>query len=333
MKAIVHAGQSGLKGLSYEEVKDTRPGVGEVKVRLASAGLNHRDLFIMADRTEEDAPLIIGSDGAGRIEAIGEGVVNHLVGAEVIINPCIGWESTHNVPYVPAIVGGPSEGTFAETIIIPAQNAISKPAYLTWEEAGVLPLSALTAYRALFTRGRLQPGEHVLIPGIGGGVATYAMMMALAAGARVSVTSRSEKKRKAALAHGADHAFDSHSDWKESMNGDTVHLILDSIGPATFPHYFDIIKPGGRIVTFGASSGGEMEIPMRAIFFPQISIIGSSMGSGEEFAAMLRFMERHLLRPIIDSVYPLQDTAQAFQRMQQGEQFGNIGLCIGEGIC
>lgn len=328
MKAIVHVGESGLTGLKYKEIMDKQPGVGEVKVRIEAAGLNHRDLFIMAARTEQDVPLIMGSDGAGRIEAVGEGVFNHTVGAEVIINPCIGWESTDNVPYVPAIVGGPSDGTFAESIIIPAQNAISKPAYLSWEEAGVLSLSALTAYRALFTRGRLQQGEHVLIPGIGGGVATYAMMMALAAGARVSVTSRSETKRQAALAHGANHAFDSNGDWKESLNGDPVDLILDSIGPATFPHYFDIIKPNGRIVTFGASSGDRMEIPMRSIFFPQISIIGTSMGSSEEFADMLQFMEHHSLRPIIDRVYPLQDTVQAFHRMQQGAQFGNIGIRI-----
>ncbi|MGO4699503.1 zinc-binding dehydrogenase [Paenibacillus sp. 2TAB26] len=326
MKAIVHAGMNGSKGLTYEDVIDKQPGFGEVKVRLKAAGLNHRDLFLMADRTNKDAPLIIGSDGAGRIEAVGEGVTNLIVGTDVIINPCIGWEITQNVPTVPAIVGGPSDGTFAEFIIIPAQNAVSKPAYLSWEEAGVLPLSALTAYRALFTRGRLQQGEHILIPGIGGGVATYAMLMASAAGARVSVTSRSETKRQAALAHGADHAFDSHSDWKESMKGETVDLILDSIGPATFQQYFDIIKPNGRIVTFGASSGDRMEIAVRSIFYPQISIIGTSMGSSEEFIAMLQFMELHSIRPIIDSVYPLQDTLQAFQRMQQGEQSGNIGI-------
>ncbi|MFF2017835.1 zinc-binding dehydrogenase [Paenibacillus sp. NPDC058177] len=328
MKAIVHAGKSGLKGLEYKDMIDKQPGAGEVKVRIKAAGLNHRDLFIMAGRTEQDDPLIMGSDGAGKIEAVGEGVSNHTVGADVIINPCLGWESVDNVPHIPAIVGGPSEGTFAESIIIPAQNAISKPAYLSWEEAGVLPLSALTAYRALFTRGRLQQGEHVLIPGIGGGVATYAMMMALAAGARVSVTSRSEAKRQAALAYGANYAFDSNDDWKESMNGNSVDLILDSIGPATFPHYFDIIRPNGRIVTFGASSGDRIEIPVRSIFFPQISIIGTSMGSSEEFADMLEFMERHGLRPIIDRVYPIQETVEAFHRMQQGEQFGNIGIRI-----
>jgi len=329
MKAIVHAGSGGLEGLKYIDRLDKQPGAGEVKVSLKAAGLNHRDLFIIAGRSEQDAPLILGSDGAGRIEAVGEGVSHHQIGDPIIINPCIGWDSPDDVPHVPAIVGGPSDGTFAESIIIPAQNAVRKPSYLSWEEAGVLPLSALTAYRALFTRGGLQQGEHVLIPGIGGGVATYAMLMALAAGARVSVTSRSGTKRQAALTHGAHHAFDSHSDWKKSMNGDTVNLILDSIGPATFPHYSDVIKPNGRIVTFGASSGDRLEIPMRSIFFPQITIIGTSMGSSEEFAAMLQFMEKHSLRPIMDQMYDLQDTVQAFHRMQQGEQFGNIGIRIG----
>ncbi|MFD0712084.1 zinc-binding dehydrogenase [Paenibacillus sp. GCM10027626] len=328
MKAVVHAGQSGLNGLSYKDMSDKQPGYGEVKIKLKAAGLNHRDLFIMASRTEGDSPLIIGSDGAGRIEAAGEGVTGLAVGSDVIINPCIGWESPNDVPAVPAIVGGPSDGTFAEYIIVPALNAVKKPAYLSWEEAGVLPLAALTAYRALFTKGHLQRGEHVLIPGIGGGVATYAMLMALAAGARVSVTSRNEAKRQAALTYGANHAFDTHSNWKESMNGDAVDLILDSIGPATFPFYFDVIKPNGRIVTFGASSGDRIEMPIRDIFFPQISIIGTSMGSSEEFAAMLQFMESHSLRPIIDQVYPLQDAFTAFHGMKQGEQLGNIAIKI-----
>lgn len=326
MKAIVHSGENGLKGLVYKDVLDKQPGFGEVKIKLKAAGLNHRDLFLIADRTTGDAPFILGSDGAGMIEALGEGVASLAIGSEVIINPCIGWELTRIVPTVPDIVGGPSDGTLAESIIIPARNAVAKPPYLSWEKAGVLPLSALTAYRALFTRGRLQKGEHVLIPGIGGGVATYAMLMALAAGAQVSVTSRSTAKRQAALSHGAHHAFDSHDVWKESMNGEQVDLILDSIGPATFQQYFDVIKPDGRIVTFGASSGDRVELALRSVFFPQISIIGTSMGSSEEFRDMLQFMERHAIRPIVDRVYPLADTPLAFQRMEQGEQFGNIGV-------
>lgn len=328
MKAIVHAGRQGIEGLEYKAQPDKLPSRGEVKVRLKSAGLNHRDLFLMAERTDQDTPLILGSDGAGIVEAVGADVVNLTIGTEVIINPCIGWKKTIQVPTVPAILGGPVDGTFAESVILPAHNAVSKPAYLSWQEAGVLSLSALTAYRALFTRGNLQRGEHVLIPGIGGGVATYAMLMALAAGAKVSVTSRSEVKRQAAIDLKVNHAFDSHGDWKASLKGDTVDLILDSIGPATFQQYFEVLNPNGRIVTFGASSGDEIRIPVRALFFSQMSIIGTSMGSSEEFTDMLQFMEQHLLHPIIDSVYPLKDTVLAFQRMQRGEQLGNIGIAI-----
>ncbi|MFN2746832.1 zinc-binding alcohol dehydrogenase family protein [Bacillus sp. z60-18] len=328
MKAIIHDGTTGLAGLTYEDVPAKSPGSGEVKIKLKAAGLNRRDLFLFQSRTISDAPYIPGSDGAGVIEEIGGGVHDLSVGTEVIINPSIDWESTDSVPDVPDILGGPSDGTFAEYVIAPAKHVVKKPAYLSWEEAGVLPLAALTASRALFTRGGLKKGQHVLIPGIGSGVATYALLMAKAAGAHVTVTSRSGEKREEALKYGADQAFDSRSDWKESLNGSLVDLILDSIGPATFDHYFDVIKPNGRIVSFGASSGDSITIPLRSLFFPQISIIGTSMGSLEEFKEMLSFMEHHLLKPVIDQVFPLSEGAAAFKRLADGEQFGNIALSI-----
>ena len=273
MKAVIHHGPSGLDGLRVSDVKIKQPGLGEVRVRLKAAGLNHRDLFLMEGRQATDRPLILGSDGAGIIEEVGKGVSDHMVGNEVIIHPTIGWERTEEVPVVPEILGGPMDGTFAETVVIPAGNAFRKPLYLSWEEAGVLPLSAITAYRALFTRAQIKAGEHVLIPGIGGGVATYAMLMAQAAGAVVSVTS--------------------------------------------------------RIISFGASSGDTVDVPLRALFFPQLSWIGTSMGSREEFAEMLQFMEKHRIHPLIDRMYAIDETRSAFQRMMAGEQFGNIGLLFG----
>ncbi|WP_270165219.1 zinc-binding dehydrogenase [Paenibacillus sp. SYP-B4298] len=328
MRAIIHEGKQGIEGLQYTEQRDRQPGEGEVKIRLKTAGLNHRDLFLMSARTSQDSPLILGSDGAGRIEAVGDEVAGLSPGAEVIINPCIGWERTEQVPVVPAILGGPTDGTFAESVIVPWQNVAPKPAYLTWEEAGVLSLSALTAYRALFTRGDVQPGDHVLIPGIGGGVATFAAQMAAAIGAEVTVTSRSEMKRQAAMQLPIAQALDSHTSWGEQLAGKSVDVILDSVGPALFDQYFEVIKPNGKIIMFGASSGDEMTIPARAIFFPQLHIIGTSMGSREEFVAMLQFMEQHALHPVIDTVYPLRDTALAFSRMERGEQLGNIAIAI-----
>lgn len=328
MKAVIHNGKTGLQGLSFQEVPSKKPGYGEVKVKLKSAGLNHRDLFLMKNKSERDPHVILGSDGAGIIEEVGEGVKNVAIQTEVIIFPTLNWDLTENVPAVPEILGGPSDGTLAEYVIIPSQNVIKKPSYLSWEEAGVLPLSALTAYRALFTKAQLKKGEHLLIPGIGSGVATYALFMAKAIGATVSVTSRSEEKRNRALQLGADYAFDSYSNWDEQLQEKRADVVLDSIGPALFSEYFRHVKPNGRIVSFGASSGDDLCFPVRSLFFPQINILGTSMGSCEEFHDMLAFIEKHKLRPVIDRTYPLEKVCEAYTRMQEGRQFGNIGIVM-----
>ncbi|MCY7951994.1 zinc-binding dehydrogenase [Bacillus inaquosorum] len=328
MKAVIHNGKTGLQGLSFQAVPSKKPGYGEVKVKLKSAGLNHRDLFLMNNKSERDPHVILGSDGAGIIEEVGEGVKNVAVQTEVIIFPTLNWDLTENVPPVPEILGGPSDGTLAEYVIIPSQNAIKKPSYLSWEEAGVLPLSALTAYRALFTKAQLKKGEHLLIPGIGSGVASYALFMAKAIGAKVSVTSRSEEKRKKALQLGADYTFDSYSNWDEQLQGEKADVVLDSIGPALFSEYFRHVKPNGRIVSFGASSGDDLSFPVRSLFFPQINVLGTSMGSCEEFHNMLAFIEKHKLRPVLDSTYPLEKAFEAYTRMQEGRQFGNTGIVM-----
>ncbi|MED1449087.1 alcohol dehydrogenase catalytic domain-containing protein, partial [Bacillus pacificus] len=192
----------GFEGVEYKVLPERNPSAGEVKVKLKSAGLNHRDLFIMNNRKEMQVPLVLGSDGAGIITEIGESVSRTLLQNEVIINPSIGWDHIAEIPELPEVLGGPKDGTFAECVIVPVENVVAKPSYLSWEESGVLSLSALTAYRALFTKGRLKRGEHVLIPGIGGGVATFAMLFAKAIGAKVSVTSRIENKRKLAKTYG-----------------------------------------------------------------------------------------------------------------------------------
>ncbi|MBT2575253.1 zinc-binding dehydrogenase [Bacillus sp. ISL-51] len=317
-------------GFDFRQVPDRQPGHGEVKVKLKTAGLNHRDLFLLEKHKKGDPEFILGSDGAGIITETGEGVPSHLLHKEVIINPVLNWKTIEKVPEVPDILGGPADGTFSPYVIIPAKNAVQKPARLSWQEAGVLPLSALTAYRALFTKGQLKKGEHLLLPGIGSGVATYALLMAKAIGAAVSVTSRNEQKKQAALTYGADRAIDSYGDWNGALKGEKADIILDSVGPALFQNYFDIIKPNGRIVTFGASSGDHIGFPIRSLFFPQINILGTSMGSSEEFAEMIEFIELHKIHPVIDRMYPLGQAAEAFTRMKQGQQFGNIGFVFDE---
>lgn len=329
MKAIIHAGESGLSGLSYGDIKEIEPGVGEIRVKLKTAGLNHRDLFVLNRHLPEEPPLIIGSDGAGIVDAIGENVVSVQVGDEIIINPGLGWEKNSAAPPEGfEILGLPFHGTFAEYVIIPSENAAPKPKYLSWEEAGVLSLAALTAYRALFTRGKVEPGMKVFIPGVGSGVATFLVQFANAAGAEVFVSSRSKEKCAKALELGAYKAIDSNEDWNEVLEELKMDLVIESVGAATFNKSLDLLRPGGTIVTFGASAGDEVHLNLRSFFYGQFNLLGSTMGSAEEYIGMLQFIEKHEIKPVIDQIFSLNEFEQAFNRMERAEQLGKIGFRI-----
>ena len=330
MKAVAHQGKQGFDGLAVVDMEEPTPSAGEVKIRLKAAGLNHRDLFIPFRHRADEPALILGSDGAGIVEEIGGGVTNVNVGDEVIINPSLGWREKSDAPPKGfEIVGHPDHGTFAEAIVVPAENAVPKPKHLSWEEAGVLPLAALTAYRALFTRGKLKAGQHLLLPGIGSGVATFLLQMAKAAGARVTVTSRSEEKRNRALELGADCAIDSNGDWKEQMDGEKADLVIDSVGAATFDKSLRQTRLGGTIVVFGASAGEDIQLNLRKFFFGQYNLLGTTMGSSEEFQEMLAFIDSHKIKPVVDKMFSLDDGLDAFRRLENGEQFGKVGLLIG----
>ncbi|PWW28819.1 zinc-binding alcohol dehydrogenase/oxidoreductase [Cytobacillus oceanisediminis] len=331
MKAIIHEGKSGRAGLSYGEIAKPEPAAGEVRVKLKTAGLNHRDLFVLNRHQPEDPALVIGSDGAGIIDAVGKGVTNVKSGDEVVINPGLGWKEKSDAP--PAgfeIVGLPFHGTFAEYIVIPAENAAPKPAHLTWEEAGVLSLAALTAYRALFTRGKLQAGMKVLVPGVGGGVATFLMQFAKAAGATVYVASRSEEKCRKALELGADKAINSNDDWNKALGGEKVDLVIESVGPATFNKSLEILRSGGTIVTFGSSSGDQLELNLRSLFYAQQNLLGSTMGSAEEYHEMLQFIKKHQITPVLDQAIRLEQFEQAFDKIENAAQWGKIAFKISE---
>lgn len=265
MNAISHTGLGGPERLRLTDLADRQPGPQEIKIRLKSAGT---------------------------IEEIGAEVQGFAIRKEVVIHPTLGWNRTADLPRVPDILGGPTDGTFAEFVIVPAENVFPKPSFLSWEEAGVLPLSALTAYRALFSRGKLQAGEHLLITGIGGGVATYALMMAKAIGASVTVTSQSQEKLRKAIKLGADHGLDNAANWATESNTGKIDLILDSVGGAVFPRFFPLLNPGGRIVSLGASTEAQIELSLRELFFSQFSLIGTSMGSREEFIEMLHYYRK-----------------------------------------
>lgn len=327
MKALIHVNGQ----LKIDEMEDPIANIGEVVVALHAAGLNRRDIKIPERRGEATDPLILGSDGVGVIESIGEGVDNWAIGDEVIINPSLRWFGNSAAPPEGFdILGMPDHGTFAEKISISAEQIEKKPANLSREEASVLSLAALTGYRALFTQGGLKKGDTVFIPGAGSGVATYLIQFAKNVGARVIVSSRGEEKRKKALELGADLAIDTNGDWTEELADETIDLVIESIGKATFNRSLEVLKPGGRIVVFGATTEDVIELDLRKFFYGQYQLFGSTMGSREELRAMLKHVEEYGVKPVIDKVYRLEDGLEAFRDLENSEQFGKLVLRITE---
>jgi len=321
--------------LRLTDVPMPEPGPGQVRVRLRAAALNHRDLYMIAGtRTPAGHAFTPGSDGAGLIDAMGPDVRERAVGDGVLVFPTLHWGEQDAAPG-PAfdILGGPTDGTLAEYLVLSATNLYPKPAHLSWEEAAALSLSGLTAYRALITRARLAAGEMVLIHGIGGATALAALQIAVAAGARAIVTSSDDAKLERARSLGAAVGINYHSEeWlsavRKATDGRGVDVVFESAGEATFPGSVTVAAPGGRIVTFSTTTGGMPTLNLRELFWKQASVLGTTMGSPRDFAALLDFVTAHHLTPVIDRVFPLADIAAAFTRLAAGEQFGNIVLSI-----
>ena len=329
VKTLIHSGKVGLEGLKWEDRAEQPAGPFEIKIKVKAAGLNHRDLFALS-QVHEKHPVVIGSDAAGVVVAVGAEVTRFKIGNEVMLYPGSGWrKNSDTAPENFTILGSSEQGAMAEEIVVSEENAVHKPAHLSWEEAGVLSLSALTAYRALFTKGGVSEGMKVLIPGIGGGVATYLLQFAKAAGATVYVTSRSQEKLAKALQYGADQGLLHDEDWVEAMGGGKVDVVIESVGAATFDKSLDAVRRGGTIVTFGSSTGDLVTFDLRKFFYGQYTLKGSTMGSFEEYEAMIRFVEEHDLHPVVDAVYPAEQFKEAFQRLESAEQTGKIALQIG----
>ncbi|HSB69405.1 MAG TPA: zinc-binding dehydrogenase [Candidatus Methylomirabilis sp.] len=332
MRAIQLHQPGGPDQLRYQEVPTPRPGPGEVLVQLKAAALNHRDVWIRLGRQMADRlPLIPGSDGAGLVAEVGAGVTQLQVGSPVVVNPSLDWGDREDRPS-PAfrILGGPDPGTYAEYIVIPAANVFPKPSPLSFEEAAAMPLASLTAWRAVITRGQVRPGERVVILGIGGGVATFALQIARQAGASVIATSSSDMKLQRASELGADLAINyTSTDWAQLVldhTGGGADVVIDSVGKATWEQALRALRPGGRLVSFGATTGPTTEVNIRAIFWNHISILGTTMGSPREFAAMLPLYDAGRVKPVVDRVYSLRDAAEAHRRMDAAEQFGKLVL-------
>jgi NADPH:quinone reductase-like Zn-dependent oxidoreductase len=329
MRALVLEEIKGPKGLVVKEVPDPEPGRNEVRVRILASALNHRDLWITTGRYPGiQLPQILGSDGVGVVDRVGRGVDRRWLNRVVIIVPSLFWGKN---PLVQGedyqILGLPRPGTLAEYTVVPVENIVPKPRHLKVESASALPLCGLTAYRALFTRGKLQPGEKVLITGIGGGVATVALEFAVAYGAKVWATSSSQEKIERAKKMGARGGYlYTEPGYGERIRAELkgVDLIIDGAGGEGLGELITALAPGGRIVIYGATRGNPPGLDLRRVFFRQLSILGSTMGNPSEFQKMVRFVTRKKIEPIVDSVFPLEEGVKAFERMDAGVQFGKI---------
>jgi zinc-binding alcohol dehydrogenase/oxidoreductase len=324
-----------INQLSVVDVPAPEPAAGEAVVTLKAAALNHRDVWIkLGQYAGLKFPAQPGSDGAGVVTALGAGVDAAWLGREVIINPSFDWganEAAQGSAFT--ILGLPRAGTLAEQITVPAVQLAAKPAHLTWVEAAALPLAGLTAYRALFGRAQLRAGEKVLVSGIGGGVALFALQYAVAQGAEVWVTSSSADKIARAVALGAKGGFDYTRDgWTggvaAQVPGGLFDVIVDSAGGVGFEHLIDLAAPGARIVFFGATRGNPALLPMRKVFWRNISLLGTTMGSPADWRAMTDFVALHKIVPVVSDVFPLAHAGEAFELMERGGQFGKIVVTL-----
>jgi NADPH:quinone reductase-like Zn-dependent oxidoreductase len=338
MKALAIDGY-GLENAGVQDLPEPRLGPGQILVRMRAAALNRLDLWTLtgALKIEHDFPHILGADGAGEIEALGEGVRAPEVGTKIIINPavscgacefCRAGEQSLCTTF--QMMGEHTAGTFSEKIVVPATSVYPMPQHLTFAEGAALGVTYVTAYRMLFTRGRLIPGEWVLVTGIGGGLAQALFQLARPVAGKLLVTSSTQEKIDRAVELGADGGVN----YKEEEVGKAVRrltwkrgvdLVVDSAG-ASLDSSMRALRKGGRVVVAGATAGGKAEIDVRRLFWNQLTVTGSTMGSDEEMSDMLRMVAGTKLRPLIDQTFSLDDGVKALEYLEAGEHFGKVVL-------
>jgi NADPH:quinone reductase-like Zn-dependent oxidoreductase len=305
-----------LSALEVGDRPEPDPPEGWATVTPKAASLNHHDLWSLrgVGLSEDRLPMILGCDAAG-VDEDGNEVVVHAVIADE------SWHGEETLDPKRSILSERHQGTFAERVAVPRRNLVPKPAELSFAEAACLPTAWLTAYRMLFTRGRVAPGATILVQGAGGGVATALTVLGSAAGVRVWVTSRSEEKRSHALELGADQAFEPGARLPER-----VDVVMETVGEATWGHSLRSLKPGGTVVVCGATSGVAPPAELNRVYFLQLSIVGSTMGTREELDRLLRFCIDKGIRPAIHATVPLTDAREAFQALLDGDVVGKIVL-------
>ncbi len=318
------------ENLIYDDLPEPEINDDEVLIKIHYAALNHRDLWITKGLYAGiKLPVVLGSDCAGTIHKLGKNVNDLNTGDEVIINPSLDWgdnESCQSSDY--RILGMPDNGTLSEFIKINKAYVYKKPVHLNLIQASAVPLAGLTAYRALFVKANVSEKDNVLITGIGGGVSTFASLFALKVGANVCVTSGSDEKINRAIGLGVRGGVNyKNENWDKDiikMSGDGINVIIDSAGGDTISKSLDIVDNGGKIITFGATTGGVRNFEIRKVFWKQISLLGTTMGSDKDFMNMVEFVNDYEINPVIDEVFSAKDVIKAFEKMNSAGQFGKI---------
>jgi zinc-binding alcohol dehydrogenase/oxidoreductase len=336
MKAIVLHEIGGPQMLHLEDVDMPIAAAGEILVKVKRAAFNRRDVFITQGLYPGIVfPVIPGSDGCGTVAALGAGVAGPAIGTTVLMDPMLGWGTDPKIWRTDSsLLGMPRHGTFAEYVTVPAENVYVKPERLSDDQAAAIPLAGLTAYRAVFTRGRCTKDDVVLIPGIGGGVQTFALLFAKSIGATTIVTSSSDAKLERAKALGADITvnYKTSENWSKDVraqSGGGPTLVIDSAGGETFAKSLDIAKPGARVVVYGGTTGDSKVRPF-SIFWKHLDILGTSMGSPDDFRAMLKLFADTTLAPAIEDIVELADVPAAAERLLRGDQFGKLVVRVAD---
>lgn len=342
MKAAFFREHGPLEKIECGDLPDPVPGHGQVRIRVRAAALNRLDIFVRngIPGLSPALPHVMGSDGAGVVESAGTGVNGVREGDEVVLNPGIhcGWcefcrKGEHSLCVTFRLLGEHVAGTFAEYVVAPAMNAYPRPKGLSWEEAAAFPLTFLTAWRMLVTKARARPGESLLVIGIGGGVSLAALQIAKRLDLVVGVTSGSPDKLERAREMGADFGIDHAStdiarETRRITGKRGVDIVLDSVGRATWRQSIASLARGGRLLTCGATTRPDPPEDIARIFWNQLTVYGSTMGTHGEFAEMLGLFRDGRLRPVVDSVFPLPRAREAERRLEEGKQFGKILLRV-----
>ena len=331
MKALQLLSAEGHGSARLADVALPQPQAGEVRVKLCASALNHRELWIARGQYPGmSLPCTMGCDGAGVIDALGSASGVLQLGDEVALYPGLDWGADPELPSPKfGLLGMPGPGTIAEYICVPAENAVQKPASLTFEEAAATGLAGLTAWRGLVTKGGVRAGDRVFITGIGGGVATFALRLAVALGATVFVSSGSGDTLQKAREMGAADGFNYNDpDWRKAVSKVTggIDVVFDGAPAGSYANYARALNMGARIIVYGSTGGAQFTVNAPELFLKNLRLLGTNVGNLDEYKAMLAFVEQHRLRPVIDRSFAFADAADALEYLSSGHRIGKVTI-------